>query len=264
MSLIIITVCQRKGGVGKSSSTLNLAYVLAELGYRVLIIDLDDQQNTTASISSPLASGLSVADLLVKEEVRLEEVIQKTAWENVWILPASPQLSGVTKHLDSEVGGHLVLKEKLAQAKDFDYCLIDNSPALNILNINSFCASQYLFMPLASHYFSLSGLAQTLAAYQKVKSRLNPELALLAMAFVMHDKRNTLANEIVARVAKQYPLYLCATLIGTNIKIEEAQVKKQSILTFAPEDRGASQYRALGAELLVRLQAQGAAAPQKA
>jgi chromosome partitioning protein len=253
MRLTIITVCQRKGGVGKSSSTLNLAYALAERGYRVLVVDLDDQQNTTSSISSREEYGLTVSDLLLKEEVRLEEVIVRTLWENVWVLPSSPLLSGVVKHLDSEVGGHLVLKEKLSQANGFDYCLIDNSPALNILNINSFCASRYLFIPLASHFFSLSGLGQTLTAYQKVKNRLNPDLSLLAMAFVIHDKRNTLAGEIVERVAKQYPAYLCSTLIGTNIKIEEAQVKKQSILTYAPEDRGASQYRELASELLLRL-----------
>ena len=223
----------------------------------MLVVDLDDQQ-TTSSLSGALTPELSVAELLLKEEVQLEEVLVKTAWEKVWILPAAPHLSGVAKHLDSEVGGHLILKEKLSAAKDFDFCLIDNSPALNILNINSFCASDYLFIPLSSHFFSLSGLAQTLAAYQKVKSRLNPELALLALAFVIHDRRNTLANEIVERVAKQYPLYLCSTLIGTNIRIEEAQVKKQSIITFAPADRGAGQYRALGAELLDRLAARSA------
>src|SRR4030042_4880737 len=109
-----------------------------------------------------------------------------TGWPNVWIIPASGNLSGAIKHLDSEVGGHLVLKEKLAQINDqMDYVIIDNSPSLNILVINGFCASDYLLIPLSSKYLTLQGLTQTLAAFNKVKARLNNGLSLLGTAFVI-------------------------------------------------------------------------------
>jgi chromosome partitioning protein len=249
----IITFLQRKGGTGKTTAALNLAHVMAILGYRVLLVDIDDQQNSSNSISRHIQADLTVADLLLKDEVRVTDVAVQTEWENVWIIPASSNLSGALKHLDSEVGGHLVLKEKLQETEGFDICLLDNSPSLNILNISSLCASTHLFIPLSSKYFSLQGLGKTLGAYNKVKKRLNPNLDLLGMAFVIHDCRTTLGNEVVNRVRKQYPTLLFNTIIGTNIKIEEGQVKKQAITTYAPLDRGAVQYRELGIEVINRL-----------
>ena len=249
-----ITFLQRKGGTGKSTSALNLAHVFAVLGYKVLLADIDDQQNATSSISKDIRADLTVSDLLLKDDVGVADVAVQTEWENVWIIPASPNLSGALKHLDSEVGGHLVLKEKLQAASGYDICLLDNSPSLNILNISSLCASSHLFIPLSSKYFSLQGLGQTIGAYNKVKKRLNPDLELLGMAFVIHDCRTTLSNEILGKVKRQYPTLLFNTVIGNNIKIEEAQVKKQSIITYAPLGRGAEQYRELGIEMVDRLE----------
>ena len=278
---IIITISQRKGGVGKSTSTINLAHVLAEEGYKVLIIDLDDQQNTTRSISTSLKAGTSgilgtsknIEDLLLKDDVTLKDVAIETEWKNVYILPSSSNLSGAVKHIDGELGGHLILKEKLTENNDqafasnssaghafaskgsagFDFILIDTSPSLNILVINALCASDYMLIPLSSKYFSMQGLKQTLGSFKKVTSRLNADLKLLGIAFVNHDKRNVLANEIVRQVEDKYTELLFKTIIGINIKIEEAQVKKQSIINYAPEDRGSAQYRDLGIEIVGRI-----------
>lgn len=250
--LIVITICQRKGGVGKSTATLNLAYVFAAMGYRTLIIDLDDQANTSSSISSHMQGTYTIGELLVKDELTAGDAAIKTDWENVWMVPASRNLSGVIKHLDSEVGGHLVLKEKLINT-DFDFCFIDNSPSLNMLTINSLTASDYAFFPLASKYFSLHGLGQTLEAYGKVQKRINPDLLLAGMAFTIHDKRTALSKEIIEKVKETYGQLLFNTIIGTNIKIEKAQVRKESILTYAPDDRGSVLYRQLGQELFERI-----------
>jgi chromosome partitioning protein len=247
-----ITICQRKGGVGKSTATLNLACVFGELGYKVLIIDLDDQQNTTKSISAIVESSKTIEDLLLKEDVKLKDAVVESNWKNVYILPASSNLSGVVKYLDGEVGGHLILKEKLND-ESFDFVLIDTSPSLNILVLNALCSSQYMFIPLSSKYLSLQGLKQTIDAFKKVAGRLNPDLKLLGIGFVNHDKRNVLANEVVEQVFNNFKDDALKTMVGINIKIEEAQVKKESILTYAPEDRGSQQYRELGKEILLRL-----------
>jgi len=249
----ILTITQRKGGVGKTTTTLNLASVLAEMNYRVLIVDLDDQQNTTRSVSSLVESTKTIEDLLLKD-LTLKDVVVQTDWQNVYILPASSNLSGVVKYLDGEVGGHLILKEKLVKDNDFDFVLIDTSPSLNILVINALCASRYMFIPLSSKYLSLQGLSQTIESFKKVTDRLNPDLKLLGIGFVQHDKRNVLANDVVEQVKEAFPNDLFKTMIGINIKIEEAQVKKQSILSYAPDDRGAEQYRELGKEILAKIQ----------
>ena len=249
----IITICQRKGGVGKSTSTLNLANVFAERGKRILIIDLDDQQNTSKSISINVESTLTIEDLLLKDDVTLNQVTIKSDWDKVYLLPSSANLSGAIKYLDGELGGHLILKEKLKDNKYFDFIIIDTSPFLNILTINALCASDYMFIPLSSKYFSMHGLQQTIGSFKKVQSRLNNNLKFLGIAIVNHDQRNALANEVVDKIKAKYGKETFNTVIGINIKIEEAQVKKQSILTYSPNDRGADQYRKLGVEILNRI-----------
>ena len=253
--MTVITIGQRKGGNGKSTSALNLAQAFALKGKRVLLIDLDDQKNSTSAIGTKGHAKASVEDLLLKNEASVAGVAVETEWEGVSLVPASGSLSGTIRELDGEVGSHLVLKEKLEKAEGFDLCLIDTSPSLNILVVNALCASRWLFIPLSSKYFSLQGLGQTLEAFHKVRDRLNPQLKVLAMAFVIHDGRSGLAREVMSKALSEYPEELCASWVGQNIKIEEAQVKRQSIFTYAPDDRGASQYRALACELLSRMEA---------
>jgi chromosome partitioning protein len=248
-----ITVGQRKGGNGKSTSALNLAHAFALTGKRVLLIDLDDQKNSTSAIEAA-PPRYTVEDLLLRPEVDLAAAAVSTAWEGVSLVAASSSLSGAIRELDGEVGSHLVLKEKLACDGAFDLCLIDTSPSLNILVVNALCASRYLFIPMSSRYFSLQGLGQTLEAFAKVKSRLNAELEILALAFVIHDGRSSLAREVVEKARTEYPALVCAESIAQNIKIEEAQVLRRSILSYAPDDRGSAQYHALAAELLRRIE----------
>ena len=251
--MITVTIGQRKGGNGKSTSALNLAHAFAMSGKRVLVIDLDDQKNSTSAIEAATPVH-TVEDLLLRPGVDVAAAAVPTAWEGVSLIAASSSLSGAIRELDGEVGSHLCLKEKLEAAKEYDICLIDTSPSLNILVVNALCASRYLFIPLSSKYFSLQGLGQTLEAFAKVKGRLNPELEILGMAFVIHDGRSSLAREVVQKAQDQYPELVCTSSVGLNIKIEEAQVLRRSILSYAPDDRGSTQYRALAAELLARIE----------
>src|SRR5450759_1710591 len=251
--MITITIGQRKGGNGKSTSALNLAHAFALMGKRVLLIDLDDQKNSTSAISTIETPTKTIEDLLLQEDVTVSETAVATTWENVSLIAASANLSGTIRELDAEVGSHLVLQEKLSAAVDFDICLIDTSPSLNILVVNALCASRWLFIPLSSKFFSLQGLGQTLEAFKKVQGRLNPELSILGLAFVIHDQRSNLAQDVVAKAREEFPDLVCTTSVGQNIKIEEAQVQRQSILSYAPDDRGAEQYRQLAAELAARM-----------
>jgi chromosome partitioning protein len=251
--MITVTIGQRKGGNGKSTSALNLAHAFAMSGKNVLVIDLDDQKNSTSAIEAA-TPAYTVEDLLLRAEVDVAAAAVSTSWEGVSLIAASSSLSGAIRELDGEVGSHLCLKEKLAATSGFDICLIDTSPSLNILVVNALCASRYLFIPLSSKYFSLQGLGQTLEAFAKVKGRLNPELEILALAFVIHDGRSSLAREVVEKARAEYPELVCTSSVGLNIKIEEAQVLRRSILSYAPDDRGSTQYRALAAELLARIE----------
>jgi chromosome partitioning protein len=252
--MITITIGQRKGGNGKSTSALNLAHAFALTGKRVLLIDLDDQKNSTSAIETLTPPVHTVEALLLDSSVTVAASAVPTTWEGVSLIAASANLSGTIRELDGEVGSHLVLKEKLfAATDDYDLCLIDTSPSLNILVVNALCASRWLFIPMSSKYFSLQGLGQTLEAFTKVQSRLNPALAILGLAFVIHDSRSALAKDVIAKAQEQYPELVCASTVGQNIKIEEAQVCKQSIFTYAPIDRGAVHYRALAAELSARM-----------
>ena len=252
--MITLTIGQRKGGNGKSTSALNLAHAFAMSGKRVLLVDLDDQKNSTSAIETTVIPSKTVEELLLNPGVSVADAAVATTWSGVSLIAASGSLSGTIRELDGEVGSHLVLKEKLTAASgEFDLCLIDTSPSLNILVVNALCASRWLFVPLSSKYFSLQGLGQTLEAFNKVKGRLNPALEILALAFVIHDRRSALARDVVAKARAEYPSLVCETLVGQNIKIEEAQVLRQSILGYAPEDRGSTQYRSLAAELAHRM-----------
>lgn len=249
-----ITVCQRKGGNGKSTSALNLAHAFALSGLRVLLIDLDEQKNTTSAIATRGNPSRTIEDLLIDPESAVSDVTESTEWDGVSLIAASNSLSGAIRELDGEVGSHLVLKEKLIASNDsYDICLIDTSPSLNILVVNALCASRYVFVPLSSRYFSLQGLGQTLESVRKVSSRLNADLSVLALAFVIHDGRSSLAKEVVEKARGEYPELVCGATVSQNIRIEEAQVLKQSIFSYAPHDRGAAQYRALADELLSRM-----------
>jgi chromosome partitioning protein len=249
-----ITIGQRKGGNGKTTSALNLAHGFARMGKRVLLIDLDDQKNSSSAIETTAPAAHTVEDLLLDPACSVKGAAVASTWEGVSLIPASGKLSGIIKELDGEVGGHLVLKEKLVANPEFDLCLIDTSPSLNILVVNALCASRYLFIPLSSKYFSLQGLAQTLEAFSKVKNRLNPELSILGLSFVIHDSRNALAREVIVKAQGEYPDLVCSSIVGQNIKIEEAQVLRKSIFSYASDDRGALQYDALSRELLTRME----------
>ena len=251
-----IAVVQRKGGNGKSTSCLNIARGLSLKNKKVLIVDLDDQKNSTESIPVKQPLKHTVDEVLVNDDLSVKEALTQTEWNGVKVLCGSPNLSGVIRELDGEVGSHLVLKEKLGEVeKEFDYCLIDTSPSLNILVVNALCAADYAFIPLSSKYFSLQGLGQTLESIAKVQKRLSPELKILGIAFVIYDGRSSLSKEVVSKTTEGYGEYVLKSVVNQNIHIEEAQTGKMSIFDYRSSDRGSVQYMALCEEILSRMEA---------
>jgi len=246
----VVTVIQRKGGNGKSTATANLAHAFAAFfGKRVLVIDADDQRNTSSTIPTRRPIAKTVESLLVEDETWVEDVAERTLWEGVDLIAGDAGLSSAIAELE----GHMLLRPKLQAAEGYDLCLIDTSPSLNIVTVNAMCASDGLFIPLVSSYFSLQGLAQTMDSYRKIRNTLNHELEVYGIAFVHHFRRTRLAGEVREKVKEQFPELLCETVITQNVAIELAQVRRQSIFSYAPNDRGAVQYRALAGELAIRM-----------
>jgi chromosome partitioning protein len=213
---------------------------------------MDDQRNTTSCIPTERPVIKTVESLLLEYDAYVSDVVEFTLWKGVDLIAGSPGLSSVAAGLDGLPDGHLRLRNKLQGIYRYEQCVIDTSPSLNLLTVSAMCASDGIFIPLSSNYFSLEGLAQTLEAYRKVREGLHGDLRLYGAAFVIHDGRTRLAREVYAKVKEQYPELLCETVVSRNIKIEEAQVRRQSIFAYAPEDRGAAQYRALARELQQR------------
>jgi chromosome partitioning protein len=249
----VATICQRKGGNGKSTLTINLAHAYALNGKRVLVIDMDDQRNTSSTLPLKRTAAYTIEELLFDQYTTLEDAAEETELDGVSLIAGSRNMSAAAGKLDKMAGSHQQLLKKLLYSKYYDLCLIDTSPSLNILTVNAMCASHGIIIPITSNYFSFEGLSQTVESYLKVRDGLRKDLTLYGTAFVIHDGRNNLANEIQRKVKEFYPALLCETVIGRNIKIEEAQVRKQSIFSYAPGDRGAVQYRALAEELGKRM-----------
>ena len=250
----IATSYQRKGGNGKTTLVQNFAHGLAKYrSKKVLLIDTDDQRNTTSAVPVLKEPVYTVEHLLFDTNVLVGDAAVPTCWEGVDIIVGSRGLSAAASRLEAMPEGHTQLYSKLKYAWHYDAIIIDTSPSLNMLTINAMCASDGLIIPLSSNYFSLQGLAQTIDAYHKISSELHRTLQLYALAFVIHDGRTRLALEVHEKVKEHYPDLLCETVIGRNIKIEEAQVKQQSIYEYAPLDRGTIQYRALTTELATRM-----------
>ncbi|MCQ2574221.1 MAG: AAA family ATPase [Treponema sp.] len=251
-----IAIVQRKGGNGKSTSCLNIARGFSLKNKKVLIVDLDDQKNSTASIPVKHTIKYTVDEVLVKDVLSVKDALTGTEWKGVKVLCGSSNLSGVIRELDGDVGSHLVLKEKLEEVKDeFDYCLIDTSPSLNILVVNALCAADYAFIPLSSKYFSLQGLGQTLESITKVQKRLSPGLRILGIAFVIYDGRSSLSKEVVSKTCEVYREYVLQSSVNQNVRIEEAQTGRMSIFDYRSSDRGSVQYMALCEEILSRMEA---------
>lgn len=251
---MIITVANQKGGVGKTTTAINLAAAVANKGFRTLLVDLDPQANSTMSYVDVRSVERSMFDVLVSEELRLPEVIVPTPVENLFVAPSRIALAKLESKLIGEIDGHYRLKDRMAEvANEYDYIFIDTPPTLGMITVNALVASTHVLVPIQSSYFALEGTDDLLETIEKIKSRPNPNLQLLGVVITMHDKRTTLAKDIQDQIREVFGDRLFQTTITKSIRLEESPAYKESIFSFAPKSSGAMEYYSLSEEILARV-----------
>ncbi len=251
---MIITVANQKGGVGKTTTAINLSAAVANKGFKTLLIDLDPQANSTMSYVDVRAVERSMYDVLVTEEIEFEKAVVPTQLPNLWLAPSRISLAKLESKLIGDLDGPFRLKDKLARTiTDYDYVFIDTPPTLGMITVNALVASTHVLVPIQSSYFALEGTDDLLETIEKIKARPNPNLQLLGVVITMHDKRTTLAKDIHEQIGNVFGDRLFNTIITKSIRLEESPAYKESIFTFAPKSSGAMEYYSLSEELLARV-----------
>ena len=251
---MIITVANQKGGVGKTTTAINLSAAVANKGFKTLLIDLDPQSNSTMSYVDPRSVSRSMFDVMVSEELSFKDVIVPTRVPNLMLAPSKIALAKLESKLIGELDGPFRLKDKMKEtANQFDYIFIDTPPTLGMITVNALVASTHVLVPIQSSYFALEGTDDLLETIEKIKARPNPNLQLLGVVITMHDKRTTLARDIHAQIGEVFGDRLFNTIITKSIRLEESPAYKESIFTFAPKSRGAMEYYSLSEEILSRV-----------
>ncbi len=251
---MIITVANQKGGVGKTTTAINLSAAVANKGFKTLLIDLDPQSNSTMSYVDARSVPRSMYDVLVTEEVEFENVVVPTQVENLFLAPSRISLAKLESKLLGDLDGPFRLKDKLASTiAAYDYVFIDTPPTLGMITVNALVASTHVLVPIQSSYFALEGTDDLLETIEKIKARPNPNLQLIGVVITMHDKRTTLAKDIHEQIGQVFGDRLFNTVITKSIRLEESPAYKESIFTFAPRSSGAMEYYSLSEELLARV-----------
>ena len=246
----VLAIANQKGGVGKTTTTINLSAALAELGYRVLVVDLDPQGNATTGLGIDARHfELSMYDVLIRE-ADLNDCIEATSVKNLFCAPATIDLAGVEIELVPAFSRELKLKRAIdGVVEDFDFILIDCPPSLGLITINGLAAATEVLVPIQCEYYALEGLGQLLRNVKLVSSNLNPELVVSTIVLTMYDARTKLAADVANEVREHFPTEVCRSVIPRTVRLSEAPSFGQPITVFDPTSRGAIAYRDLAKEV---------------
>ncbi len=251
---VVITIANQKGGVGKTTTAINLAAALALKKRQTLLIDLDPQANSSISFLNPLDVGTSVYDALVDSAVKLKDVIYKSTIENLALIPSKISLAKLESKLLGEMDGHFRLRDSLEALNSyFEFIIVDTPPTLGLITVNALVAASHLLIPIQSSYYALEGTDDLIETVDKVKSRPNPELSLVGVLITLHDKRTTLARDVCDKIRETFGDKVFKTVISKSIRLEESPAHKESIFSFAPQSSGAFEYYSLSEEVIARV-----------
>lgn len=238
----VVSLANQKGGVGKTTTTINLSTILAKKGRKVLLIDADPQGNATSGLGVDKDVELSTYDILVGD-TQLEEVLQDTIIKNLKVCPSNMNLAGAEVELVSMMSREQRLKEKIDEIRDkFDYILIDCPPSLGLITLNAFTASDSVLIPVQCEYYALEGLGQLLNTINLVKKHLNKNIQIEGALLTMYDIRTNLSNQVVKEVKKYFDNKVYKTVIPRNVRLSEAPSYGMPITEYDPRSKGAKSY----------------------
>lgn len=252
---MIIAIANQKGGVGKTTTAINLAAALASKGVKTLVVDLDPQANSSMSFLDIHELKVSVYDALTEDHVHLPDIVRPAEKiENLFIAPSTISLAKIEAKLIGELDSHYRLKDELQQVQDdFDYVIIDTPPTLGIITVNALVAATHVLIPIQASYFALEGTDDLLETIDKIKVRANPQLQILGALITMYDKRTLLAKDIYEQIQRVFGVKVFETVITKSVRLEESPAYRESIFTFAPRSTGAYEYYRLSEEVLSRV-----------
>jgi chromosome partitioning protein len=251
---LVMAMCNQKGGVGKTTTTINLGAALAETGRKVLLVDFDPQGSLSVGLGvNPHTLELSIYNLLLNRGADISEVILSTVVEGLDLLPSNIDLSAAEVQLVSEVAREQTLSRVLAKVRDqYDLILIDCAPSLGLLTVNALTCADWVLMPLELEFFALRGIALLTDTIEKVQERLNPDLKVLGILGTMYDARTLHSREVLERLVSAFGDTVFHNVIRRTIKFPETTVAGEPITTYASSSPGATSYRMLAREVLAR------------
>ncbi len=251
----ILTVANQKGGVGKTTTAINLAAAIALRKQRTLLIDLDPQANSSIAFLDGAEITASMFDVLSGSGATMRDVIKPSKDPNLFVAPSKLALSKLEVHLAGQFDAPFKLKDCISPVvREYDYVVIDTPPALGILTVNALVASSHLLVPIQAAYFAIEGTDDLLETYQRVRSRPNPDLKVVGVLITMFDKRTNISKDALGQIKAVFGNVLCKTRISKNVRLEESPAYKETIFSFAPKSTGAKEYAKLAQEVMQRVE----------